>query len=380
MAVWGDNSLPDGDYIFAVQSTDNAGNRSGLDWQEVIIDNAPPVIALQAPAPGARVPDNTPYAIHWTVADVSPVNAVKIEVSANGGDSWSEVAAAAPNTGIFVWTTPDVASADIPTYKLRLTAVDGAAATLGEAGHKTVFISGAFTLAEAPAPATALVATDPDGGAAGMTGADFHLAWTPSLSIDAASQDIYLLPQGVEFGDASQNPVGHIGDATTAAWSGPSDLTEDSVGNALDASLRYRLFVLTVDSADARTVSAAAPVPWPAAPTAVAASDVDASAGVTLADVKATWVPSTSTGVTHQAIYVLPSSDPSLDVFGVAQHPVATLDGNLTTQWRGDPGDPAQDSAGHPLAAGAYSVWVVAMDEDGHKVASSPAPLVVSAP
>jgi hypothetical protein len=191
-------------------------------------------------------------------------------------------------------------------------------------------------------------------------------------------QDIFILPTDTPFGDASQDPVATIVDATTAEWTGGAGLTEDSAGAAFDPSVHYSMYVLTEDSSGAQTVSAGATVPWPVPPTAVTASDVDASAGVTMADVKATWVPSTSTGVTHQAVYVLPTPTP-LVLFGV-QSPVATLEGNTATQWQGIPGDPANDSAGDPLAAGAYSVWVVAVDEDGRMVASMPASLLVAAP
>ncbi len=315
------------------------------------------------------------------MTDVSPVAAVKIEWSADSGGSWNEIAAAAPNTGTFVWTTPNVSGVDVPTYKLRITAVDGAAATLGDAGHETVFTSDAFTLTETPAAATGLAANDPDASATGLTGADFHLSWTPSASTDVTAQSIYLLPEGVAFDAASQSPLVTFADRTTADWTGSAGITTDSAHAALDPSVHYLMYVLSKDASAAQAVSAGAAVAWPAAPTAVVASDVDASAGVTLADVRATWVPSTSAGVVQQAIYVLPSGSTLVLAGGSPNTPVATLTGNSDTQWQGSGTvSPALDSAGHPLSAGAYSVWVVAVDEDGHEVASAPAGLTVVDP
>ena len=325
------------------------------------------------------MPDNTPYTIRWSITDVSPVDTVKIEASATGAEPWTVLSAAAPNTGEFVWTTPDASGSPVTTYKLRLTATDGASGELG-AGHTTELTSQAFTLAEEPAPATGLVASNPVTGGTGLNGLDFHLEWTPSASNDADRQSIFILPADVPF-DASPSPVA-VGDPLGPddyQWTGLDALLADSFGVPFDPAVHYRMYVLTSDATGAQALSVGADVPWPAAPTAVTASDIDASAGVTAADVQATWVPSTSAGVVSQEAYVLPAATPIDLSGGSTQGPVATLLGNGDTVWRGAPGD-TLDSAGGALAAGAYHVWVVAVGEDGHKVTSAFAALVVSSP
>lgn len=387
-ANWGTTQLADGDYVFAVQAVDRAGNPSALATQEVIVDRAAPEVRGFGPAAGATLPDNTLYQLTWEILDVSPVETVKLEYSADGGTTWQLLAAAAPNTGSFPWNVPNV-EADNPNFKVRLTATDAAGPAVGDiAGHTTQVVSPAFTVAEAPAPATGLVASDPDQSSAppSLDGRDFHLEWTPSPSTDVAAQHIYLLPGGTPLdldpGTVQVPVAGPLG-ATDSSWTGTAGITTDSLGVDLALGVDYVLYVVTEDSTGALVGSAGEPWPAaaaPAAPTGVTATDPDSTfAGVDGRDFQAAWTPSVTAAVVQQRIYILPA-DVSLVLTGGSAHtPVATLSGNTDSTWTG-PDTLHVDSAGTSLAPGNYHVYVVAVDDDGRMSASAPAALTVADP
>jgi hypothetical protein len=380
-ADWGTTALVDGRYVFAVQSIDRAGNASVLDLQEVVVDNLAPVVALTAPAAAQSLSDNSPFTVTWTLTDVAGVDAVKIEYSANNGDTWTEVAAAAPNTtGQYVWSVPDVAIASVPTYKLRLTAVDRAATPVGDLpGHSTVLISSAFTVAEAPAPATTVTASDSDTDP-GIDGRDFHATWQRSPSTDSASQSIYILPAATTLDLATHTPVVSVLPAVLD-WTGPAGLTKDSTMATFTSDTAYKLYVVTVDSAGKITASVGAaitPVDAPFAPTGVVATDADGTAGVTGLDVKVDWTKSASPDVAGQRIYVLPAAT-TLVLSGPGAHtPFVTDLGAALVTYTGVA--QTTDSAGAALVAGGFSVYVVAVDDTGKMTASVAGALTIVDP
>ena len=370
-ADWGTTPLVDGRYVFAVQSIDRAGNASALDLQEVVVDNAPPVVALTAPAAAQSLSDNTPFTITWTLTDVAGVDTVKIEYSANNGDTWTEAAAAAPTaTGQYVWSVPDIVIASVPTYKLRLTAVDRAATPVGDLpGHSTVLISSAFTVAEAPAPAAAPTASDSDTDP-GIDGRDFHATWQRSPSTDSASQSIYILPAATTLDLATHTAVVSVLPAVLD-WTGPAGLTKDSTLTTFASDTAYKLYVVTVDSAGKMTASVGAaitPMDAPFAPTGVVATDADGTTGVTGLDLKVDWTTSASPDVAGQRIYVLPAAAP-LVLSGPGAHtPFVTDLGAVLVTYTGVA--QTTDSAGAALVAGGFSVYVVAVDDTGKMTAS----------
>jgi len=259
-AAWGTTSLADGRYVFAVRSVDSAGNSSLLDTQEVVVDNLAPVLVITAPAPGAILPDNTPFTVAWTLTDVAGVDAVKLEYSADDGATWTTMADAAPNTGAFAWDVPNVEAAVVDTFRLRLTAVDLAAVAVGNApGHTTTTTSAAFTVREAPAPATSVTATDGD-TTAGVDGRDFHAEWVPSLSTDKVKQYVYVLPAAtpLDLSPAAQVAVAEIDDPTTSTWTGGSGVLLDSAGSPFVGGESYALYVVTEDPGDVLTASGGA--------------------------------------------------------------------------------------------------------------------------
>lgn len=380
-AAWGEG-LEDERYIFAVRSLDRAGNESPLATQEVVLDRAAPALNLVAPQSGDELPDNTPFLIQWTIEDVSGVQTVKLEYQTAAGAPWVNIAAAAPDTGSYLWSVPDVTVEVADEFRLRLTATDLAGPAVGNVGgHTTVLLSQQFTVIESPASATALVASDPDGSDEGLSGLDFKLEWTPSESTDAVSQAIYILPATAELDPGIHAPVDLIADAVTDSWTGPDVLEGDSAGFSFDPDLDYHLYVVTRDSAGRETASLPAlwPALPPAAPTAVSASDSDSTLGVDGRDVSASWTVSPSANVVSQRLYLLPIGT-TLVLTGLGAHtPVDVIEDKTTAQWTGDE-LLDNHSAGGPLAVGSYHLWVVAESEDGRLGASSGAPFAIAAP
>jgi hypothetical protein len=259
-AAYSGSGLANGHYLLAVRAADQAGNesflREGFGYadgvtQEVIIDDAPPVVNLTKPLAGELVPDDGTYVIHWTLTDVTPPDTVKIEVSHDYGDNWATIADAAANDGSYDWSVPDV-DADDAGYKIRITAVDEAGAEVGDvAGHTTVAVSGAFTVYCEPKAPTNVVGSDTDATFAGVDGRDFHATWTVSVSAHIASQRIFILPAGQSL-NLTTAPVDvaveAITGSTTAAWTGLAGVTTDSQGNSLVAG-EYRIWVVATDPA-----------------------------------------------------------------------------------------------------------------------------------
>jgi hypothetical protein len=60
---------------------------------------------------------NTPEGLVWYHRPASGIDSVRIQLSTNGGLSWSTVASGAPNTGSYNWKTPALSS---PTCRIRI--------------------------------------------------------------------------------------------------------------------------------------------------------------------------------------------------------------------------------------------------------------------
>ena len=66
----------------------------------------PPAVTVTAPNGGEVLTVGTATQVRWSTQ--GSIGTVRVEWSANGGTTWSPLASAAPNTGAFSWTVPDV--------------------------------------------------------------------------------------------------------------------------------------------------------------------------------------------------------------------------------------------------------------------------------
>jgi hypothetical protein len=268
-AIYPGDGLASGHYVLAVRATDQAGNDSflmdGVGYasgatQEVIIDDAAPVVTITAPHLGQMVPDAGVLTILWALTDVTPPDTVKIEYSHDNGDNWTTIADAAANDGSYGWSVPDLI-ADDAAYKMRITAVDKAGTEVSDvAGHTTVAVSGAFTVYDAPKAPTNVAGSDTDASFAGIDGRDFHATWTVSESAHIAAQSVFILPAGQSLNLTTapvDTVIDTISDNTTAVWTGLAAVTRDSRGISLVAG-EYRIWVVATDIAGRTAVASSA--------------------------------------------------------------------------------------------------------------------------
>jgi hypothetical protein len=121
-----------------------------------------PTLAVTSPGTGASWPIGTAHAITWTTN--LPATDVRIDLSADGGASFTMLAAAAPNTGSFAWTVAGPATA---SAIVRVTA------------NGAVPASGASGLFAIVTPSLAITA--PTTGAKWTIGTAQAITWTTNL-------------------------------------------------------------------------------------------------------------------------------------------------------------------------------------------------------
>ncbi|GEM_PF-3391174 len=118
-----------GTYGFALVATDSVGNteRPPEPGQApdtvVVVDTTPPRASLFTPE-GRVGPADAPVTLRWRTEDEHPAEApVVVQVSADGGATWREVAYNRPADGEYAWTPPAGAAG---TYRFRIVARDRA--------------------------------------------------------------------------------------------------------------------------------------------------------------------------------------------------------------------------------------------------------------
>lgn len=235
--------LANGEYLFRVVVTDNAGNVSTSPPVEVIIDASPPVLMVTGPYQGQLLQEGQPADITWDLLDQSELTTVSIEYTLDysvPSPHWETIDQWAPNTGRYTWMTPDIAG-DKQHVRVRITAVD-------KAGHTAVALSSEFTIYDLPAPVSNLTAADNDSTNSGIDGRDFSASWTPSTSPDVVTQQVYILPASIvapDFGSSAYAPVDTVG-PSASSWTGTQTLTSDSDQVALGSGA-YKIWVVVTD-------------------------------------------------------------------------------------------------------------------------------------
>jgi hypothetical protein len=96
-----------------VTARDASGNASAATSSFVIVN---PAVSVTAPNTAVNWGIGSIQPITWT-SNLGPSATVRIELSRNGGSSWTVLAASAPNTGAFNWT---VSGATTSTARVRV--------------------------------------------------------------------------------------------------------------------------------------------------------------------------------------------------------------------------------------------------------------------
>jgi len=87
------------------------------------VDDAPPTIAMTSPAPATSVAGGATLPIRWDASDDESVRVVHIQVSTDGGRTWSFIAQDLPgNTNAYDWHVPS--SAGTHAVRIKVIAVD----------------------------------------------------------------------------------------------------------------------------------------------------------------------------------------------------------------------------------------------------------------
>ena len=85
---------------------EQTGSLSQIYYAKVSAGPVTPGLRVASPNGGESWAPGSAQSIAWTSAGVT-ISAVKIELSTNGGSTWSTLAASAPNTGVYSWTVPN---------------------------------------------------------------------------------------------------------------------------------------------------------------------------------------------------------------------------------------------------------------------------------
>ncbi len=121
-------------------------------------------IAVTSPTAGASWAIGTARTISWASSNLPAGDTVRVELSRNGGASWTTLAAAAPATGSLPWT----ASAPATTAAIVRVSANGSVPAVGT--------SGAFSIGS---PAVAV--TSPAAGASWVVGTAQVITWNSNL-------------------------------------------------------------------------------------------------------------------------------------------------------------------------------------------------------
>ena len=123
-----------------------------------------PTIAVTSPTAGASWAIGTARTISWSSSNLPAGDTVRVELSRDGGASWTTLAAAATASGSLPWT----ATAPATTAALVRVTANGSVPAVGT--------SGAFAIGN---PAVAV--TSPAAGASWMIGSAQVITWTTNL-------------------------------------------------------------------------------------------------------------------------------------------------------------------------------------------------------
>ncbi len=104
----------------------------------LIIDSINPSLTLNYPTGSQTIKGDAVVNIAWTASDANFISTpILIEISSDGGSTYSTLASNVANTGSYAWT---VSQADKTTYRIRITAIDSAgnSSTVASTSNLTV--------------------------------------------------------------------------------------------------------------------------------------------------------------------------------------------------------------------------------------------------
>ena len=155
------NLTPDTVYYVRAYATNSVGTAYG---NQVSFETLEPTITVTSPNGGESWIVGTVHNITWTSDGVE--GNIKIEYSANNGDSWTEIIASTENDGTYPWTVPDAVSNQC---LVRVSETDGSPADTSD----TV-----FTILP-----PSITVTSPNGGENWEINSQQTLTWTSTGTV-----------------------------------------------------------------------------------------------------------------------------------------------------------------------------------------------------
>jgi hypothetical protein len=149
------------------------GGLTQIFYASVLVGPVPPGLRVISPNAGESWPRASTQSIAWSTRGVT-VNSVWIELSTNGGTSWSTLAASASNTGSFSWTVPNTLSA---TCLVRVSDTG----TSGLTDTSDAY----FSIVAPPPPPTYITVVAPNGGEVWQALSTQQILWTTQGTVGA---------------------------------------------------------------------------------------------------------------------------------------------------------------------------------------------------
>jgi hypothetical protein len=163
---WPVPDTPSEECVVRIGSSGSDGGPSDIsDALFSIAPSATPVLRVASPNGGECLTVGSIHDIAWQSSGA--VANVKIEYSADGGESWVVIDAAAENNGHYPWTAPDTPS---ETCLIRLADIDGDPLDVSD---------GAFSIVLPPS----VTVISPNGGESLTVGSSFQISWTSTGSV-----------------------------------------------------------------------------------------------------------------------------------------------------------------------------------------------------
>jgi uncharacterized protein (DUF1330 family) len=181
-ATWStinESTLNDGSYSWTVPNTpsttckvriSDAADGTPSDQSNAVFTislSSTQSITVTTPNGGEVLQVNTGYYINWSSGGISNI---KIEYTANNGNTWDTIVSSTPNSGSYNWTVPNTPSTNC---KVRISdAADGSPSDVSDS---------VFTI---NAPAKFITLLSPNGGENCKVGSSYTITWT-SVGISA---------------------------------------------------------------------------------------------------------------------------------------------------------------------------------------------------
>lgn len=188
-------------------------NQNVTDESDAVFTIVTPSLTLSSPNGGELALIGANYNITWT--DNTGLATVKIELSTNGGSTWTTVAANAPNNGSYSWAVPNSPS---QTCLIRIS--DPADGTPNDVSN------GNFTITN---PTLALTA--PNGGETWYIGTIQNITWNTVGTISTVKLEF-----SANNGTTWQTIVASVNNAGSYAWTIPANASTTCRVRVSDAS------------------------------------------------------------------------------------------------------------------------------------------------